>query len=341
MISLKQLPGWPGAARFLSEVLEPSTVRGYYQPLSMISLMIDYAFGGRPGELGAFHRTSLILHVANTALIVGLLQLLFRRVWVAALVGLLFGLHPLTVEPVAWVGERKTVLASFFALLSLVLYVGHARRRNLWLLGGALFAFLLALMSKPTTTPLPALLLLLCYWPLRRLSGRAVVEKLPFVALAGVAVVVTVISQGRTAQLTAPTEYSPVRGGLVLCHNIVFYLYKIVWPVAVAPFEVVITAVNPKGVAVSDAANALYDALVAEGIEVLLDDREERPGVKFKDADLVGIPYRMTVGPKGLKEGKIEIARRKTGRARGVDLPKAAAAMVEIIQEERGFAPDV
>jgi prolyl-tRNA synthetase len=115
----------------------------------------------------------------------------------------------------------------------------------------------------------------------------------------------------------------------------------IVWPVAVAPFEVVITAVNPKEAAVSDAANALYDALVAEGIDVLLDDREERPGVKFKDADLVGIPYRMTVGPKGLKEGKIEIARRKTGRARGVDLPKAAAAMVETIQEERGFAPDV
>ena len=115
----------------------------------------------------------------------------------------------------------------------------------------------------------------------------------------------------------------------------------IVWPVAVAPFEVVITAVKPKDAAVSDAANALYDALVAEGIEVLLDDREERPGVKFKDADLVGIPYRMTVGPKGLKEGKIEIARRKTGRARSVDLPKAAAAMVEIIQEERGFAPDV
>ena len=115
----------------------------------------------------------------------------------------------------------------------------------------------------------------------------------------------------------------------------------IVWPVAVAPFEVVITAVNPKDAAVSDAASALYDALVAEGIEVILDDREERPGVKFKDADLVGIPYRMTVGPKGLKEGKVEISRRKTGRARSVDLPKAAAAMVETIQEERAFSPGV
>ncbi len=114
----------------------------------------------------------------------------------------------------------------------------------------------------------------------------------------------------------------------------------ITWPVAVAPFEVVITAVNPKQAAVSDAANALYDALLAERIEVLLDDREERPGVKFNDADLVGIPYRLTVGPKGLKEGKVEITRRKTGRARGVDLPKAAAAMVETIQEERGYASD-
>jgi prolyl-tRNA synthetase len=115
----------------------------------------------------------------------------------------------------------------------------------------------------------------------------------------------------------------------------------IVWPVAVAPFEVVITAVNPKDAAVSDAASSLYDALLAEGIEVLLDDREERPGVKFKDADLVGIPYRMTVGPKGLKENRVEIQRRKTGRARAVDLPKAAAAMVETIQEERGFSSGV
>jgi prolyl-tRNA synthetase len=92
---------------------------------------------------------------------------------------------------------------------------------------------------------------------------------------------------------------------------------------------------------VSDAANALYDALIGEGVEVLLDDREERPGVKFKDADLIGIPYRMTVGPKGLKDGKVEIMRRKTGRARDVDLSKAADVMVETIQEERGFSPGV
>lgn len=231
---LVQRPGWPSVERFFGEVLEPSTVRGYYQPLTMISLMIDYAGGGRPDNLAAFHHTSLSLHVANTALIVVLLYLLFGRLWVAALVGLLFGVHPLTVEPLAWIAERKTVLATFFALLSLVLYAGYARRRNLWLMGGALAAFALALLSKPTTTPLPVLLLLLDYWPLRRLSWRAVLEKLPFFVLAGVAAAITIISQGRTAQITAPTDYSPVRIGLILCHNIVFYLYKIVWPLAVS-----------------------------------------------------------------------------------------------------------
>jgi len=114
----------------------------------------------------------------------------------------------------------------------------------------------------------------------------------------------------------------------------------IIWPLAIAPFEVVITVVNPKEAAPSDAANALYDALVAEGIEVLLDDREERPGVKFKDADLIGIPYRITVGPKGLKDGKVEIARRKSGSSRNIDVHKAAAAITEAVLEERSFAPD-
>ena len=72
---------------------------------------------------------------------------------------------------------------------------------------------------------------------------------------------------------------------------------------------------------------------------MLLDDRDERPGVKFKDADLIGIPYRVTIGPKGLAEGKVEIVRRKTGEARSVDLQKAASTVSEAVLEERSFAP--
>ena len=115
----------------------------------------------------------------------------------------------------------------------------------------------------------------------------------------------------------------------------------IVWPVSVAPFEAVVTVVNPKQVETLEAGVTLYEALKAEGIEVLLDDREERPGVKFKDADLIGIPYRAVVGPKGLAEGKVEVVRRKTKRARNIDVHKAGASIAESILEERRFSPGV
>ena len=107
---LVQNPSWESAGRFLTEVLEPSTVYGYYQPLTMISLMVDRAIGGRNDYLMPFHRTSLLLHAANTALVIVLLYMLFGQVWAAAGVGLLFGLHPMTVETIPWVGERKTLL---------------------------------------------------------------------------------------------------------------------------------------------------------------------------------------------------------------------------------------
>jgi len=114
-----------------------------------------------------------------------------------------------------------------------------------------------------------------------------------------------------------------------------------IWPISVAPFEAVISVINPKNAAATDAGGALYDALVAEGIDVLLDDRDERPGVKFNDADLIGIPYRITVGPKGLAEGIVEITERRGRKSRSVAVEKAAATVAEAILEERSFSPGV
>jgi prolyl-tRNA synthetase len=113
------------------------------------------------------------------------------------------------------------------------------------------------------------------------------------------------------------------------------------WPLSVAPFEVVVTIIKPKDVATSEAGNALYDALVAEGIDVLLDDRDERPGVKFKDADLIGIPFRVTVGPKGLADGKVDLLRRASGRSRPIDLVKAGRSIAEMVFEERSMRPQI
>jgi prolyl-tRNA synthetase len=109
----------------------------------------------------------------------------------------------------------------------------------------------------------------------------------------------------------------------------------ILWPVTVAPFEAVVTVLNPKDVATREAGERLHHALAEEGIDVVLDDRDERPGVKFKDAELVGIPYRLTVGPRGLKDGKVELTRRRDGQTREVDIGKAADIAANAILEER------
>ena len=227
---LVQNPGWASARRFFVEVRNPSTVRGYYQPLTMISLMVDYALGGRPDHLRPFHCTSLALHTLNTALVIVLLYLLFGHAPIACLVGLLFGLHPITVEPISWIAERKTLLASFFALIALVLYVRFAQRGGRWRFAASLAAYTLAMLAKPTAMPLPVCLLVLDFWPLRRLRKRAIVEKLPFLAIGAIFAVVTVWSQESRAGVALPIEQPPWAVPLTILHNTVFYLYNIVWP---------------------------------------------------------------------------------------------------------------
>jgi protein O-mannosyl-transferase len=262
--NLVQNPGLDSAWRFLSEVRKPSTVEGYYQPLAMISLMLDYALGGSPDNLTIFHLTSLCLHAANTALIIVFLYMLFGNLWPAFFVGLLFGLHPMTVEPIPWISERKTLLASFFALWCLVLYVGYARKpsrqdglRHWKLFAGVMLAYVLALMSKPTVTFLPVLLVILDFWPLNRFTAehaetaekkdeinsacsavsavkslrKLIVEKFPLFAIMVASALVTFVSQKTAAGVLMPADTGHGKIFLIICHNVIFYLYKIFWPV--------------------------------------------------------------------------------------------------------------
>ena len=233
---LVQNPSLDSATRFATEVLEPSTVRGYYAPLTMLSLMADYALGGRPNDLGAFHRTNLILHVLTVMVLVWLIYALTGHLVSAVLMGLLFGVHPLVVEPLAWIAERKTLLATFFGLASLLAYVRYAAgaARAFWISG---LAFILACLAKPTAVVLPALMLALDVWPLARLElwpfariNRAVLfEKLAFFAVAIFFAAITLISHQRTVGLEV------ANGGLLTrlltaTHLVIFYLGKVVWP---------------------------------------------------------------------------------------------------------------
>lgn len=228
-------PGRESAKTFLTEVLEPSTVRGYYMPLSMISLMGDYAMGGRPGHLRPFHRTSLMLHVLNCVLLTLLLGLLFGWGVPVFAAGLLFGLHPLVVEPMAWVGERKTLLAAFFVLLAMLAHVRHAKVGGWRWVTAATIAFTLAMMSKPTAVMLPLLLLVMDWWPLGRLNKRAIIEKVPLFGIMILFSLVAWMSHGRTAGYlsdASPTSANPILLALYLC---AFYAGKIIWPIDLTP----------------------------------------------------------------------------------------------------------
>ncbi|HXU61279.1 MAG TPA: His/Gly/Thr/Pro-type tRNA ligase C-terminal domain-containing protein, partial [Polyangia bacterium] len=109
----------------------------------------------------------------------------------------------------------------------------------------------------------------------------------------------------------------------------------IVWPLPLAPFEVAVLELQQDDDKVLAIAKRLYDDLTAAGIEVLYDDRDERAGVKFKDADLIGIPFRLAVGKKGVAEGIVELKRRNGGEVRKLKIDEAAKIVVDEVKAER------
>ncbi|WP_429884563.1 proline--tRNA ligase [Geoalkalibacter halelectricus] len=109
----------------------------------------------------------------------------------------------------------------------------------------------------------------------------------------------------------------------------------IIWPLPIAPFEVLVVMLNPNDAEVKAAAEQLYAELLGEGVEVLLDDRDERPGAKFKDADLLGIPLRVTVGARGLKDGQVELKERAGGAVAMLATVKAAEDIAARLRSAR------
>lgn len=225
-------PGWASAGHFVRDWRVPS-VPGYYQPITMISLMLDTAMGGRPDDFTAYHRTSLALHLLN-ALLSGLIAFaIFESAIPATFVALLFGLHPLAVEPMAWVTERKTLLATFFAWLAVWLYLvnaGHRLRR----IALPAVAYGLALLAKPSVVPVPLMLIVLDFWPLRRAGWRSLLEKWPLFAVALASSVVSSISQ-RSAPITPVADLSPGRLLLESFDLLGFYGRLALFPVHLTP----------------------------------------------------------------------------------------------------------
>src|SRR6266699_177177 len=178
-----------------------------WHPVTWISLMLDSQFFGP--RAGAFHAVNLLLHVANTLLLFLWLQHATGAKWRGALVAALFALHPLHVESVAWISERKDVLSTLFWMLALVTYTDYAKTGRISRYFFALLLFGIGLMAKPMLVSLPCVLLLLDYWPLRRFAEhrtfRLLIEKLPFLALSIASSVVTLLVQREKAMTSLDT----------------------------------------------------------------------------------------------------------------------------------------
>ena len=216
----------------------------YYQPLTWLSHGADCVVWGT--RYGGHHLQSVGWHALNAGLVVWLAWQLAgawpdrERLWLAGGVALVFALHPLQVEPVAWLAGRKTVLAGFFSLLCINSYLQWAgrptQRRWWWLMVGAYGA---ALLSKPMAVPVPAVLLALDYFPLRRHRtvgwGRLLGEKWLLVVLAGAVAIVTFVGQAATGALQTIALTLPERL-LVAARSLVFYVWKTVWPAWLSPF---------------------------------------------------------------------------------------------------------
>jgi tetratricopeptide (TPR) repeat protein len=205
-------------------------------PLTWLSHMLDVELFGN--WAGGHHATNLLLHAANTALLFGLLLAATRECLASAAVAALFALHPLHVEVVAWVSQRKELLSTFFALLAMLAYVAWARRGGALRYAGIVLAFAASLAAKSMWVTLPFALLLLDWWPLARAASadRAIpwprraqlLEKLPLFALSAAASAVAF-----TAQQLARTHAPAVPLALRLAHAAVVpfrYLALAVWP---------------------------------------------------------------------------------------------------------------
>lgn len=231
---------WRGIAWAFS-----STRASNWHPITWMSHMLDCHLFGL--DSGAHHLSSVFLHLANSLLLFVALRAMTGRQGLSWLVAALFGVHPLHVESVAWIAERKDVLSTFFGMLALITYWHYVRLPGRLRYALVTLAFIFGLLAKPMLVSLPILFLLLDYWPLGRFrvpsgsSGavtlkRALNEKMPLFALSGASCVVTFIVQ-QTSGAVKTLETFPL--GVRLANAVWVYgnyIIKTFWPARLACF---------------------------------------------------------------------------------------------------------
>ncbi len=205
-----------------------------WHPLTWMSHILDiHLFGMTPGN---HHLTNVFFHIANTLLLFFVLRRMTETLWQSAFVAALFALHPLHVESVAWVAERKDVLSTFFWMLTLWSYAGYVKYHGIGRYVQVVLFFILGLMAKPMLVTLPFVLLLLDYWPLNRFQTekhgirQLILEKTPLFALSAASCAMTSYAQHAGGAVSSLSIYSlsdRIANALV---SYVAYIIKMIWP---------------------------------------------------------------------------------------------------------------
>lgn len=228
---------WNYIVRSFTSVYEVNWI-----PLTWISHGLDVQlFGLNPA---GHHIINVLLHTASTGILYVILRKLTADVWKSAMVAALFAIHPLHVESVAWVAERKDVLSGFWGMLTLYYYVRYCEMPSWLRYVAVLGCYILGLLSKPMLITMPALLLIMDYWPLNRLASvrkdhtytfgivRILLEKVPFLLLAICSSTITYLVQKSEGELTQ--GYTILSRVGKACIAYITYLCKMVWPVKLA-----------------------------------------------------------------------------------------------------------
>lgn len=227
---------------------------GHWHPLTMISHMLDWQlFGDRAG---GHHWTSVIIHIFNTILLFLFLHMATGAIWRSAFVAALFAVHPINVESVAWIAERKNVLSTFFWMTAMLSYVWYVRKPGWQRYLLIILSFALGLMSKPMLVTLPFVLLLLDYWPLKRTKiyqqgedqttaviavkkekiSLLILEKIPLFVLSAVSIGLTLYA-ARSVKTIATLEAVPIMkrfANVIVSYGL--YIKKLFWPFDLAVF---------------------------------------------------------------------------------------------------------
>ena len=259
-----------------------TTLTGHWIPLSWLTLGLNYTLGGM--NPWGYHLGNMLLHAGNAVLLYLIARRLLARAGAAAgepalsagavFAALLFAVHPLRVESVVWITERRDVQGAFFFLLSVwgYLYAVAGGRDGRWTplwRGLSIAAFAAALLSKASTMMLPAALLVLDVYPLRRLARgwrRLLTEKLPYFALAAVDLAVAWMAVQRETRISDLGEYGVAARLTMVLHSVFFYLWKWVWPAGLSPMyeaPASIDPVTPRFLIASIAVLLVTAALVA------------------------------------------------------------------------------